>query len=411
MPAFDTVGGVPIPSVEVPNRAESGRRAAKWFFLTQAVSRLVSFYIFAVIAHRVDAGYLGALALATAFTTGAFAFAPAIVRNPLAAANGADQRRFAPSSQSAAILCSLVVGVGLVGPALVSHGLLRIAFASGAIGVPAVMIVESTYWRSVFEDGPKRAALAYVAAYGLQAVVVTVAVFVLSPGPLVFVASAALALPAAVLMLRKRNVRFAAARSWLLDYRARWLPYVLGVVAAVTLVQAIPSVLTATSGFATASAYRAGELAFGGTNLLMGVASQTLVTQRTDRPRRTYVQASALLALTAAVNGLVIWVLPHSVLHAFIGPTAPLLLAVVGFFTAQRAALAVNTVGAAMLVSRQSARVIGSLDVVAAVLSVTGLVAGAVVDSLRGALIGLVCAELLLAAICGRLLNRSMQLS
>lgn len=407
MSSFDATAGGTTPAVDAPPPAGRGRRAAAWFLLTQAVSRLVSFYVFAAVAHRVDAEHLGALALATAFTTGAFAFAPAIVRNPLAAADPAEQRRFAPQSQSAAIVCSLVIGVAFVVPALLTHGLLRLAFASGAIGVPTVMIVESTYWRMVFERGPKPAALTYVASYGAQAVLVTIAGFVLSPGPLVFAAFAALAVPAAVLLIREPNLRLDAARSWLVTHRARWWPYVLGVIAAVTLVQMIPSVLTATAGFAAASTYRAGELAFGGTNLLIGVASQTLVTQHTDHPRRVYLQVAGLLAVAAAVNGLVVWVLPDGVLHTVAGPTAPLLIAVVGVVTVQRAALAVSSVGATMLVRRLSARWIGGLDIVAAALSATGLLVGAVVDSLRGALIGLSCAEVLLAVLFGRLLRGS----
>jgi hypothetical protein len=385
-----------------------GRRAGMWFILPQGVSRLSSFYIFAVLAHRVDAGHLGAMALATAFASGAFALAPAIVGKPLAVATDPEDRlKLAPLSHSAAVLCSVAMAMCLVPAALFTHGLVRLAFISGVVGIPTVMIVESTYWRSVFVDGPRASGLTYSAAYAVQAAIVTGAAFVLSPGPLVVVSFAALGLPALVLLLRTRDLTPTRAWQWLTAYRRLWWPYVVGVSAAVALVQAIPAVLGATAGLEAASTYRAGELAFGGTNLLIGVSTQSLLTQSTTKPRQVYIRVSSALLIIAALNGLVIGLVPSTFLETFIGPTTPLLLGVLLIVTVQRAALAVSSVAAILLVPLISPRRFGLVDVVSAVTSMSLLVLGALLHGLAGGLTGLAVAEVFLAVLCGRLLRTS----
>lgn len=111
--------------------------------------------------------------------------------------------------------------------------------------------------------------------------------------------------------------------------------------------------------------------------------------------------------LVAAVNGLVLAVVPSEFLKTFIGPTAPLLLGVLVIVTVQRAALAVSSVGAILLVQLISVRRFGLLDVVSAAISMGLLVLGGVLHELEGALGGLALAEVALAILCGRLLRRT----
>jgi hypothetical protein len=379
-----------------------------WFFLPQAVSRLSSIYVFAAVAHRANAGQLGALALATAFSSASLALAPAVVGKPLAAlSDPAVRRERAPLAHSAAVLGSVAVALALAPLTVVTHGLVRLALLGGVLGVPAVMIVESSYWRSVFVAGPRAAGLSLSAAYGLQAVVVTAAAAWLPARIVVIAPFAGLGLAALMVIAWARELTTTGALRWLTTFRGLWLPYVVGVGASVALVQTIPVALSATAGFASASTYRAGELAFGGTNLLIGVSSQTLLTQDTKRPREVYVRVSAGLVLAAGLNALAIQLAPRRLLDALIGPTAPLLVEVLAVVTVQRAALAVSSIGAILLLPLITARKFGLLDVVAAGTSLALLVIGCVVDGLAGGLAGLAIAEVFLAVLYARLLRRS----
>lgn len=383
-------------------------RAGGWILLPQAVSRLTSVYVFAVVAHHASAAELGALAIGTAVASAAVALAPAVVGKPLAAlGDEATRREQAPLAQSAAVLGLAGVGVLLGLAAVATGGLTRLALAGGAIGLPAAMIVESTYWRTVFVQGARPAGLGLSAAYVAQAVLVTVAALWVPSGPLVVAPFAALCAVAVVVVLRQRGLSLHGARQWAGPFRSSWVPYVLGVLASLLVVQTIPPVLTATAGFAAASVYRAGELAFGGTNLLIGVASQTLLTQGSTRPRRAYAQVSALICLIAALNGLVLALVPESLVRLVLGPVTHLLLGVLGLMTVQRIGLAVSSIGATLIVPLVSARRFGLLDVLTAVVAMTALVVGGVLGGLTGALIGLAAAEIVFALGYGFLLRRS----
>jgi hypothetical protein len=384
----------------------TARRTGIWVLLAQAVSRLTSVYVFAVVAHRTTADQLGALALATSLAGGSLAVAPAIVGKPLAASDKlATRLDRAPLAYSAAVLGSVVASLALAPVAVLTHGLVRISVVGGVLGIPAVMVVESYYWREAFVSGAKKAALSLSAAYVSQAVLVTVAAVWLPAHIIVLAPLGALIPPALVLVALTRDITFAGAKRWFTEFRGSWLPYVAGVAASVALTQAIPVVLSATAGFASASTYRAGELSFGPTNLLIGVSYQTLLTQRVEQPRRMYARVSFLLALVGGLNSLVILLAPRNLIQALVGPTAPLLLDVLGLVTVQRVALAASSIGAVLLVALVSARRHGLLDILAASVQLTLLVTGGLVGGLEGSLAALAMGEVSLAIVYARMLR------
>ncbi|GAB3321586.1 hypothetical protein GCM10027451_43280 [Geodermatophilus aquaeductus] len=327
--------------------------------------------------------------------------APAIVGKPLASLRERDRLHTdAASAQSAAVLAGLVVGAGALAGAALCDGLVRLTLLCAGIGIPAVMIVESSFWRDAFTAGSRRAGGLLSAAYGFQVVVVVVAV-VLSASSAVVVLSpfAALAAFGVVSLLVRRHLTVRGARTWVTVRRPSWMPYVIGVAASVVLVQSIPVVITATAGFESASVYRAGELAFGGTNLLIGITSQNLLARGTDRPRRVYARSTVALAVVAVLNGLVLFLLPDAVLRLLVGPIEPLLREVLPIITVQRCALAVSSIGAFLLIPRLTPRRAGLLDVTAAALSFVALLVGSLVLGLSGALGGLALAEVVLAGL------------
>jgi hypothetical protein len=378
-----------------------------WLALPQVVSRLTSVVVFALVAQRVDSGSLGAFSVATVISSASLALAPALVGKPLAnlVARGVTLQE-APFAQSAAVAGSVLVGSGLLVAALASDGLVRLTLLGAAIGVPAVMIVESSFWRDVFTGGSRRAGGLLSMAYGVQALGVVTAVLTLDSRAVVLSPFVTLLAVGTVILLARRGLTARGAWIWFRDRRSSWLPYVLGVAASVALVQAIPVVITATAGFGSASVYRAGELAFGGTNLLIGIATQSLLARGTSRPRATYARFTAALLVVAVLNGLVLALLPDGLLRALVGPAEPLLREVLLIVTVQRCALAVSSIGGVLLVTLVSARRSGLLDVVAATVSFTSLVVGSVLFGLRGALGGLAAAEVLLSGMYFLLLRK-----
>ena len=391
-----------LPPEGPPGRRRRGVPAGAWVLLPQAVSRLSAIYVFAAAATRADAAQLGVLAVATAVTAGAFGLAPAVVGKPLAALDDDGARRErAPLAQSAAVLASLVAGLALGTAALLTDGSLRLTLACAALGVPAAMVVESEYWRSVFLRGRKPAGLVLASSYLVQSAAVTVAAVWLSPTEVVLAPFAGLAL-SALLVLAWRGLSPRGAWAWATTYRATWLPYVSGVAASVVLVQAIPIVLSLTVGLAAASVYRAGELAFGGTNLAIGVATQTLLTQETPDPRRSYRRVGVVLAAVSLANGLVLALVPTALLARVIGPTAPLLHDLLVLITLQRVSFGLAVLAGVLLIPLVPARLVGLLQVVGAGLNLALLVAGSLTLGLPGAFAGLAVAELLVALLLGR---------
>ncbi len=378
-----------------------------WLALPQVVSRLTSVVVFALVAQRVDSGSLGAFSVATVISSASLALAPALVGKPLAnlVARGAVVQE-APFAQSAAVAGSVLAGSGLLVAALVSDGLVRLTLLGAAIGVPAVMIVESSFWRDVFTGGSRRAGGLLSLAYAVQALGVVTAVLTLNSRAVVLSPFVTLLAVGTVILLVRRGLTARGAWIWFRHRRSSWLPYVLGVAATVALVQAIPVVITATAGFGSASVYRAGELAFGGTNLLIGIATQSLLARGTSRPRATYARFTAALLVVAVLNGLVLALLPDALLRALVGPAEPLLREVLLIVTVQRCALAVSSIGGVLLVTLVSARRSGLLDVIAASVSFTSLVIGSVLYDLRGALGGLAAAEVLLSGMYFLLLRK-----
>jgi hypothetical protein len=334
--------------------------------------------------------------------------APAIVGKPMAAARDLQtKRKLAPFAQSAAILSCLAVGILFVPIAFLSHGLVRLALIGAAIGVPATMIIESTYWRMVFIRGPRGAGIALSVSYSLQAIFLFISTYWLSPNALVVAPFVALAIPAAVELIVVHDVAYKRALVWIRDYRKLWVPYVIGVSAGVAMTLAIPTVLSATAGFSAASIYRAAELAFGGSNLLLGVAGQSLLTQETERPRTTYLRVSAGLGLITGLNGLAIEVVPRAWLTAVIGSAAHLLLSVLIIVTVQRIALAFATVSGNLLIARVPPRIVGAMDITVAAFSMSGLVVGGILSGPRGALTGLAIAEVLSALLYARIFRKA----
>ncbi len=371
-----------------------------WLALPQVVSRLSSIVVFAVIAQVAEPDLLGAFAVATVISSASLALAPAVVGKPLAALSATtDVEVQAPRAHSAAILLGLVVGSGLLVGAALCEGLVRLTLLCAGIGIPAVMAVESSFWRDAFAVGSRRAGGLLSAAYAFQVTVVIGAALVLEPPAVVVAPFVALLVFGSVTIAARRHLTLRGARTWVTRQHASWTPYVLGVAGSIALIQSIPVVITATAGFDSASVYRAGELAFGGTNLLIGIATQNLLARGTDRPRRTYARLTVALAVVAALNGLVLALLPDALLRLLVGPAEPLLREVLPLITVQRCALAVSSIGAFLLIPRLTAKRVGLLDVVAAVFSFTALLVGGVLLGLSGALGGLAAAEVLLAVL------------
>ncbi len=370
---------------------------------------MVSVWVFAAVAQRTTAEELGALALGTTFSSVSIALAPAVIGKPLAAMlSDSDRRQAGVQAFSAALGLACVGSLVLLLVAAVTDGLTKLAALGGAVGVLAGMVVEGYYWKRVFAAGRRSAGLELSGAYAAQAVAVTACVLV---GPLpVVILSPFLGLAGAALVMLSVHggVNWGSARVWCTQRSGLWLPFVLGVSASVVLVQTIPVVLAAKVGFKAASVYRAGELAFGVTNLLIGVSIQSLLTQATARPFWVYTRFSIALALVAVANGLALALIPVSLLEAVIGPTGPLLVGVLPIITVQRVALAVSSLGSILLVPLLSPRRLGTLEVVAAGLALLALLVGAEAGGLRGALLGLASVEVTLSIMFAVLLRRSV---
>ena len=377
-----------------------------WVLLPQAVSRLTALFVFAAAARRLDAEELGLLAVATAVTAGAFALAAAVVGKPLAVLDAGERDRLGRHAQSFSVVAALAVGVVLTACGLALTGPVRTALLACAVGVPATMAVESHYWRSVFVHGRRRAGVVLSACYLSQAAAVTLAVLVLSPTGVVLSPFVGLALAGTVVVVADGGLSLSGARAWAGEHRPSWLPYVFGVVAAVALVQAVPIILALSAGLAAASIYRAGELAFGATNLLIGVVVHTHLTGIAPVALRTYWRSAVALVVLAVANGLLIGVLPTSVLRPFLGPVAEQLQEVLVPFTALRAALGVASVGSVLLVRMLTARRVGLYGVACAGISALALVAGSLAGGLVGGVTGLAVAEIMIAMFYGRLLVR-----
>lgn len=383
-----------------------GADSGVWVVVPQAVSRLSAVYVFAMAARTLDAEDLGVLAIATAVTAGSVAVAPALVGKPLAVLSADDERRrLAPAAQSFAVLAAALVGLLLGLAAVLATGSARTVLVACSIGVPSAMVVESHYWRVVFLHSRRRAGLLLSAAYLAQGVAVTVGALSLPPAAVVVSPFVGLAL-AALFVLPRAGLSVTGARSWSTGHRPTWLPYLLGVAAAVALAQAVPIILAVTAGLAAASVYRAGELVFGVTNLLIGVVVQARLTKDTVDQRRTYLRTAVVLAVVAVANGIVVAVLPRPVLALVVGPVADGLQDVVGPFTVLRAALGVASVGSVLLLRVLSARWVGTVGVASAALSCSMLVAGALLGGLTGGVAGLAAAEIGIAVYYGVLMRR-----
>lgn len=374
-------------------------RASAWVFLPQAVSRLSAFFVFAVAANRLSAEDVGVLAIATAVTAASFGLAPAIVGKPLAVlSDDASRASRAPMAKSFAVLAGTAAGLLLAAAALVTRGDLRLTLIACAVGVPAAMVVESHYWRTVFLRGRRHAGLILSAAFAVQVVSVTIAALLLPDWTVVLAPFAGLAAAAVVLLAVDRHLSWSGARAWAVEHRPTWLPYVSGVAAAVVLVQAVPVILAVTAGLAAASVYRAGELLFGGTNLLIGVLAQTLMTQDTRDIRATYLRTGAVVLTVAIANALVLVLLPAAVLRGLVGSVSPAVQELLPLFTVQRAALGLAYVGSILLLRTFTPRKVGILGVVAAGLNLLLLVVGAMSNGVTGGIAGLALAETLVAA-------------
>jgi hypothetical protein len=381
-----------------------------WFLVAQATSRLSSIWIFAVVAHHTSLDGLGALSVATAMAAAAQAIAPAVIGKPMATLPSREARiAEIPMAYSANVLLGLIVGTLLGAASLGLHGAAQLALVGGAFGVPAGMVVEGTFWRLVYVRGPRAAALTLSCSYLAQAALATAAASLVSPTRLVVAPYVALAGVAVVLLLVNRDATWPGARSWVVDHYRRWLPYVGGAGASLGLVQAIPVAIAATSGLAAASTWRAGELAFGGTNLILGASAQMLLVREHDgNLRSVYRRGASALACVALGNAAAVAFAPRSVVRIFLGPATRELESVLAQFTVQRVAMCVASVGVLVLIPVVRAGLVAGLDVASALLKLALLLAGSWLAGVSGCIWGLAAAEVLLALICtGLLLART----
>ena len=379
--------------------APSRPDAKVWILLPQVVSRLSALYVFAVAANRVSAEELGVLAVATAATAAAFGLVPAVVGRPLAVLpEGPVREERAPQAQSLATLSGLAAGALLGVGSAVTDGFLALTLLACAVGVPAAAVVESRYWRAVFLSGRRPAGLALAAAFLCQSAAVTAAALWAPPTAVVLSPFVGLALAAAgVLVAQRGGLSPAGARTWAGRYRPTWAPYVGGVLAVVALLQAVPTVLALVAGLEAASVYRAGELLFGGTNLLLAVAANVLLTQETADARRTYARAGGLLVAAAVGNGVVLAAVPERLVALLVGPVAGTVQDVWAVFTVQRAALALAYVGSVLVLRVLAPRTVGALAAAGAALNLALLLVGVLLGGVAGALVGLAVAESVVA--------------
>ncbi|OHV39870.1 MULTISPECIES: hypothetical protein [Pseudofrankia] len=377
-----------------------------WFLVAQAASRLSSIWIFAVVAHNTSLQGLGALSVATAMAATAQAIAPAVIGKPMATLPSREARvAEIPMAYSATVLLGLVVGALLGAASLGLHGAAQLALIGGAFGVPAGLVVEGTFWRLVYVRGPRAASMTLSACYVAQAALVAVAAGWVSATYLVVAPYLALAGVATVLLLVNRGATWPAARAWIVGHYRRWLPYVGGAGASLALVQVIPIAIAATSGLAAASTWRAGELAFGVTNLILGASAQLLLVREHDGDlRATYRRGATLLGCIALCNAAAVAFAPRSFLRLFLGPATDELESVLAQFTVQRVAMCVASVGTLVLIPVLRAGVVGALDLGSALLKLALLVAGGWIAGVAGGIWGLAAAEVLLALACTALL-------
>lgn len=381
--------------------------AGSWVLLPQAVSRLSALYVFAVAANRLTVEELGVLAIATAAAGTSVGIAPAIVAKPLAAiSEAAERRRRAPWAGSFAVVTAVVVGLLVAAGAAAAGGYLRLTLAACAIAAPGAMAVESSYWRTVFKYGRRRAGLLQSSVYLAQAVVTTAAALLLPAEAVILAPFAALAIAGAVSVTALGGVDLRGAWRWVTAYRATWLPFLYGVAAAAVLAQLIPIVLAVAVGLPAASAYRAAELVFGATNLLIGVLVQGYLTRDTSDRRRAYKRSISLVVAVATANGVAVALLPDWVLSAVLGPVVPLLREILVPMTLQKAFMGIAFVGSILLVGVVSAVRLGALGVVSAGLGLVLLTAGALAAGLPGGVAGLMIAEAFVAAYMVILMRR-----
>ncbi|NAZ81101.1 hypothetical protein GTR02_04640 [Kineococcus sp. R8] len=374
--------------------------------LPQATSRLTSVLVFAVLAQRCTAEQMGVFAIATAIASAPSALAPAVVGKPLATAAAEARAGRTQPAQSAAVVLAVLVAAVLAVAAAATDGLTRQALAAGAIGLPSAMVVETSYWCDVFTRGARAAGARLAGAYAGQAVVVMAGSFWLPVPWLLLSPFVALAVMALAALATRSRLSLRGAWAWCTTHRPTWLPYLMGVAGSVALVQSIPAVLTGVVGFGAASVYRAGELAFGGTNLLIGVISQTLLTQGVGDRRGVHLRAGAAAGAVALANGVVLLLLPHAVLRLVLGETADLLTQVLPAMTMQRTALAVSSVAGTILVLLLTAMRISLLQLGAAVVALSALAVGGAVGGLDGSLLGIAAAEVVLAVVFTLVLRR-----
>lgn len=383
-----------------PRSASRGLSAGGWVLLPQAVSRLSALYVFALAARVVEASDLGVLAIGTAAGAAAFGITPAVVGKPLAAMKDDAQRCLAaPQAASAAVLLSLPVAALLCAAALVTVGTARLTLLACSAAVIGSTLVEAQYWRVVFEHGRRRAGVELSAAFVVQGLAITLAVTLGGAAAVVLAPFAALVVVGAVSITAGGGLTLSGARGWMTAQRHLWLPYVWGVTAGVVLVTAVPLILASAAGLEAAAGYRALELLFGATNLLLGVAVRALLTEDVDSGR-AYRLIVAPIAFVAVLNGVGLVVLPLDVVEAVVGSAASMVTAMtVVLFTAQRALLSPAHIGGTLLVRARSARDVGALGACNALVHFLLLVAGARWAGLSGGLAGLAVAEAVAAVV------------
>lgn len=385
-----------------------GLSAGGWVLLPQAVSRLSALYVFAVAARAVEARDLGVLAIATAAGAAAFGVVPAVVGKPLAAMKDDAQRRLAAArAASSAVLLSLPVAAVLGAAALATAGTARLTLLACSAAVVGSTLVEAQYWRAVFEHGRRRAGVGLSVAFLVQCLAVTLAVARGGAAAVVLAPFTALVVVGTVSIAAGGGLTLSGARLWITGERRLWLPYVWGVSAGVVLVQAVPLILTSTAGLEAAAGYRALELLFGATNLLLGVAVRALLTEDSVDRRRAYRLVVLPIAGVALVNGAALVAVQPSALEAVVGSAASVIaLPALLLFTAQRMLLSPAHVGGTLLVHVLPAGRVGLLGVLNSLLHFVLLVIGAWWAGLAGGLAGLAVAEAVAAVVHTWLVHR-----
>ena len=367
-----------------------------WLFGSEAISRLCSLALFAVVARSMTARELGLFAIAAASAATGQAVAPALVGKPLAnLPEGAQRRDAAPAAFSLAAFAGLLVFAVLAVIAAVVRGEAGIALVGCGAGVAATLLFEGAFWVRIFTHDARSAGVR-LATINLSHLALVAAIRPLLPGvalvPGTYLLLLACAAIGSVGVPRPEPRR---AWEWLTGHWRRWLPYVTGNGSALVLAQSLPLLLTLVAGLEAASSFRGAEILFGGSNLVTSVLVLTTLASTRYVGRRALLASLATSTGVVALNATALWLVPTSLIVLIVGPVAPVVRNFLAVLTLQRLALAGGSLVSVALVSLVPARVVGLLQTGGALLCATSVIIGGLSAGLGGAFFALAVAEVI----------------